>query len=137
MFAGARVHRDRYVDSVELLAIARRMDRSDGVDFATAVMGTPANLDALQEEGFAGEALTASPNDLVLAVRATDSARADQALDQGEQALVPPRSAGAELVEREPRSLDAALDALGDGNVAIVSVPGDYASLEAHKALTA
>jgi FdrA protein len=137
MSAGARVHRDRYVDSVELLAIARRMDRSEGVEFAIAVMGTPANLVALQEEGFAGDALTATPNDLVLAVRATDAARADHALEQGEQALVPPRSASAQVAEREPRSLDVALDALGDANVAIVSVPGDYASLEAHKALAA
>jgi FdrA protein len=137
MVAGVRVHRDRYVDSVELLAIARTMDRSEGVDFAVAVMGTPANVEALQEEGLAGEALTATPNDLVLAVRATDLARADRALDQGEQSLLPPRSAGAEPAEREPRSLHAALDALDDPNVAIVSVPGDYAPLEAHKALAA
>jgi FdrA protein len=137
MFAGVRVHRDRYVDSVELLAIARTMDRSEGVDFAIAVMGTPANVDALAAEGVAGEALAATPNDLVLAVRATDAARADHALDQGEQALVPPRSASAQLAEREPPSLHAALDVLGDPNVAIVSVPGDYAPLEAHKALAA
>src|SRR5207302_11220232 len=37
-----------------------------------------------------------------------------------------------------PRSLSEAVDTLGgQANVAIVSVPGDYAALEAHKALSA
>lgn len=137
MFAGVRVLRDRYVDSVELLAITRRMRQTEGVDFATALMGTPANLEALQEQGVAGEAVTATPNDLVLAVRATDSAQADHALEQAEQALSPSPSAAAAPAEREPRSLQAVLDGLGDPNVAIVSVAGEYAALEAHKALTA
>jgi FdrA protein len=137
MFAGARVLRDRYVDSVELLAITRRMRQTEGVDFATALMGTPANLEALQEQGVAGEVLTATPNDLVLAARATDAARAEQALDQAERALSAPPTGAARRGEREPRSLQAALDRLGDANVAIVSVAGGYAALEAHKALSA
>ena len=137
MFAGLRVLRDRYVDSVELLSITRRMRQTEGVDFATALMGTPANLEALQEEGVTDEALTASPNDLVLAVRATDAAQVEQALEQAEQALSPSVSAAAASTEREPRSLQAVLDGLGDPNVAIVSVAGGYAALEAHKALTA
>src|SRR5581483_1578207 len=68
------------------------------------------------------------------------------ALEAGARALGGPaggggRSAGGpaglEVPER-PRSLEAAIDALGGaGNLAIVSVPGDYAALEAHKALSA
>jgi FdrA protein len=137
MFAGARVLRDRYVDSVELLALTRRMRQAEGVDFATALMGTPANLEALREQGVAGEALTATPNDLVLAARATDAVRADHALDRAEQALSASPTAAAGPAQREPRSLQAAIDALGDANVAIVSVAGGYAALEAHKALSA
>ena len=137
LFAGVRVLRDRYVDSVELLAITRRMREAEGVDFATALMGTPANVEALQEEGVVGEALTATPNDLVLAARATDAAQADGALEQAEQALSSSPSAVAAPAEREPRSLQALLDGPGDPNVAIVSVAGEYAALEAHKALAA
>ena len=137
MFAGARVHRDRYVDSVELLAITRKMRQTEGVDFATALMGTPANLEALQEVGVTGEALTATPNDLVLAARATDEAQVDHALEQAEHALSASPSAAAGPTEREPRSLQAVLDGSGDPNVAIVSVAGAYAPLEAHKALAA
>jgi FdrA protein len=137
VFTGARVLRDRYVDSVELLAITRRMREAEGVDFATAVMGTPANLEALREEGLAGDEPTATPNDLVLAARATDAARAEQALDRAERALSPARAAEAEPGEPAPRSLEAALDGLGDANVAVISVAGGYAALEVHKALAA
>jgi FdrA protein len=137
MIAEARVLRDRYVDSVELLSITRSMRQAEGVDFATALMGTPANLEALQEQGIAGEVLTATPNDLVLAVRATDAERVEQALDRAERALSAPAAAGAGPAEREPRSLQAALDTLGDASVAVVSVAGEYAALEAHKALSA
>jgi FdrA protein len=138
MFAGARVVRDRYVDSVELLAITRRMRQADGVDFATALMGTPANLEALQEQGLTGEVLTATPDDLVLAARATDEERAAHALDQAERALsASPTTTASEPGEREPRSLQVALDRLSDANIAVISVAGEYAALEAHKALSA
>jgi FdrA protein len=137
VIAGVRVLRDRYVDSVELLAITRRMRQTEGVDFATALMGTPANLEALREQGVAREALTAAPNDLVLAARATDAAQVENALDQAEHALSPALSAAAGPTEREPRSLQAVLDGPTDPNVAIVSVAGEYAALEAHKALSA
>jgi FdrA protein len=137
MSTGIRVQRDRYVDSVELLAATRAM-RLGGVGFATAAMGTPANTAALQERGFEAEDLaSATPNDLVLAVRAEDGSLVDEALEQGERALSHSRSTGTVPAEREPRSLHAALDTLGDPNLAVVSVPGSYAALEAHKALAA
>ena len=137
MVAGVRVLRDRYVDSVQLLAITRRMRQSEGVDFAAALMGTPANLEALEKQGVGGEALSAGPNDLVLAARAGDAAQADGALEEAEQALSPTRSAAIAPAERSPRSLQAVLDGPDDPNVAIVSVAGEYAALEAHKALSA
>jgi FdrA protein len=139
MATGLRVRPNRYVDSVELLAVTRALRQDDeDVEFATAVMATPANVEALQEEGFAAEALTtATPNDIVLAVRATNEALVEDALERGERALSPPPSATGAPAAREPRSLHAALDALTDPNIAIVSVPGAYAALEAHKALAA
>jgi FdrA protein len=138
MSTGVRVQRDRYVDSVELLAVTRAMRLAGGVEFATAVMGTPANIAALQERGFGAEDLaSATPDDLVLAMRAENESLVDEALEQGERALSHSQSVGTVSPEREPRSLHAALDALGDPNLAVVSVPGSYAALEAHKALAA
>ena len=73
----------------------------------------------------------------MLAARATDEAQVDHALEQAEHALSASPSAAAGPTEREPRSLQAVLDGSGDPNVAIVSVAGAYAPLEAHKALAA
>jgi FdrA protein len=135
----ARVQRGRYVDSVELLAVTRTMRQSEGVEFAAAVMATPANVDELREQGFSGDDLAAAtPNDLVLAVRATDATLVADALERGEKALAPAVSpAAAGQSEGPPRSVRQAVDELVDANVAIVSVPGPFAALEAHDALAA
>ncbi|MGH2689959.1 MAG: protein FdrA, partial [Actinomycetota bacterium] len=50
-------------------------------------------------------------------------------------ARAPGADAGA--AQRRPRALDEALELQPGTNVAIVSVPGDYAAIEAHKALSA
>jgi FdrA protein len=114
-----RVVRNRYVDSVRLMKVAADLRSRDGVSACEAVMGTPANLKAL------GVDCDAGPSDVVLAVDGREDA-----LDAAERAL----SAEADAVERPvaaPRSL-AGIDA----NVALISVPGEYAVLEAHRALT-
>jgi FdrA protein len=134
----ARVLGGRYVDSVELLAVTRTMRQSEGVEFAAAVMATPANLEDLLDAGFSAEELAGgTPDDLVLAVRAEDATLAGTALDRGEEALSPSRSTAAGTPVRQPRSVRQAVAELTGANLAIVSVPGPYAALEAHDALAA
>jgi FdrA protein len=140
------VLRDRYVDSVVQMGASRAMMDVDGVGWAAAAMGTPANLETLAGKGFDTGSVGATANDCFLAVDAASDDAVDEALKVGEQALgggARPRGAGANTVagaagDERPRSLDEAVAALGDGaNLAIISVPGDYAALEAHKALSA
>jgi FdrA protein len=133
------LHRDTYVDSVVQLAGTRAMRQVDGVEWAAAAMATPANLQTLAEEGFegAGELSSAGANDLFLAVRAASADAADAATEAAEAALFAPRETGAAAAEAPARSLAEALRRAPDSNVAVISVPGDYAALEAHKALTA
>jgi FdrA protein len=139
MIHGVRVFPDAYVDSVLQLAATRAMRETEGVDWAAAAMATPGNLATLAEEGF-DDLGGAGANDCFLAVRAGSQAETDAALATGEQALSGsaqrgrPAEAG---VGRPPRSLDEAATALAGANLALVSVPGDYAALEAHKALSA
>jgi FdrA protein len=137
------VLKDRYVDSVVQMSASRAMMDVDGVEWAAAAMGTPANLDTLAGRGFDTGAVEATANDCFLAVDASDDA-IDAALEVGRKALAGGADgqrnggpAGAAAAER-PRSFTEAIDAVGtDANLAIVSVPGDYAALEAHKALSA
>jgi FdrA protein len=136
---GVRRYVDTYVDSVLLLAATRAMQESEGSPWATALMATPANLEALAGEGVSAPELDgAAANDLLLVVRATEAASADLALLVGADALFGQRPAGGGPTPAPvARDLVAAARDLAGANVAIVSVPGPYAALEGHKALTA
>ncbi len=132
------VHPDTYLDSVLLLAATRAMRQVDGVDWATAVMATSANVEAVRSEGVDDDALTtAAANDLLLAVKGDGDAPGD-GIAAGEHALFDARDpSGGGPSTRAARTLEQAVGSAPGTNVAIVSVPGPYAALEAHKALGA
>ncbi|MGH3321423.1 MAG: FdrA family protein [Streptosporangiaceae bacterium] len=135
--ARTRVLKDAYFDSVMLLGAARAMSEVETVSWATAVMATPANVESLGEEGFSVDG-PAGSGDLVLAARADTSDAADEALSAGERTLREARSATTdEPTARSNRTLEEAVSRSPSANVAVVSVPGEYAAMEAHKALTA
>ncbi|MGD9529826.1 protein FdrA [Pseudonocardia sp.] len=139
------VKRETYVDSVVQLFGTRAMRDVDGVDWAAAAMATPANLETLRAEGFdladLADIETAGANDLFLAVRATSDEAVAAARAAAESAMFSADERGGdhggEAAERPVRSLAEALARAPGSNVAVVSVPGDYAALEAHKALSA
>ena len=132
MFTGA------YVDSVVALRGMRAMRDMDGVDWATALMTTPANIEALKAEGIDDPALhEATANDFVLAVRANDTDAAERALDAGQDAAFAAHASDAGPAQTNPRALRLAMTSHPETNVAIVSVPGPYAALAAFQALGA
>jgi FdrA protein len=116
-------------------------------------MGTPANLEILLEQQFTPQEVgDAGPGDLFLAVRAdatVDAAAIDGATgDTGvaADAVVAAALRAGELAmfaaqeqlgdpAAPPRTLDQAVGSQPGTTVAVVSVPGEYAALEAHKAL--
>jgi FdrA protein len=124
----ARVLRDRYVDSVRLMQVAQAVRGSDGVAGCELVMGTAANLETLRARGIDCQA---TPADVVIAVEGPAGA-----LDVAERELVAAPAATAREEVVAPRSLGAAARELNGANVALISVPGEYAVLEAHRALT-
>jgi FdrA protein len=135
-----RLFRGTYVDSVVQLAGTRAMRAIDGVEWATAAMATPANQDTLTEQGFDPQDWSGGgANDLVMAVRASSDEVAEQAEQAGRAAIFDSRGAsdGAQAGQSEPRTLREAMDRAPGSNVAVISVPGDYAALEAHHALSA
>lgn len=131
-----RVIENRYADSVRLMSIARAVRERDGIARCEMGMGTPANLELLA--GF-GAPAQATPGDLVIAVDARDGVAAE-ALAWAEQELASSsredRGDGGAKRSR-PRSLTVAARELDGANVALISVPGEYAALEAHRALSA
>lgn len=130
-----RVIANRYADSVRLMRIARAVRERDGVERCELGMGTPANLEVLEDFGVSAPA---TPGDLVIAVEAPDDSAAS-ALDYAEHEVgsLDGGAPGAPASRPRVRSLPAAARALEDPNVALISVPGEYATLEAHRALSA
>lgn len=139
MIHSITLYRDTYVDSVVQLAGTRALRAVEGVDWAAAAMASPGNLETLATEGFAADDTAgAGVNDLFVAVRAGSQDAVDDAVEAGTTAMFSARGPGpGATVEQPPRTLGEALRRAPDSNVAVISVPGDYAALEAHKALSA
>jgi FdrA protein len=139
MSMAIKLFRDTYVDSVVQLRAMRAMREVDGVEWASAAMATPANVEILRTEGVeATQVAETSSNDFFLVVRATTDSTAVEALATGESAVTPsepPRSTS-ELRDVS-HSLRDAVRAQPASNVAVISVPGDYAALAAYQALSA
>jgi FdrA protein len=136
MTSDVRVFHDTYVDSVVQMSATRAMRELAGVDWAAAAMATPGNLETLMTEGFT-VAETGSANDLFLAVRASDQDAVLAALSAGEEAMFAGRKSTGETAARPPRTIARAVREQPGTNVAVISVPGNFATLEAHEALTA
>jgi len=126
-----RVVRNRYADSMRLMQVAQAIRSQDGVHSCEIFAGTPANLESLAVAADAG------PGDVVIAIDAPDGA--DGALDAAERALASSAEGGepAAAAGAPPRSLGAAARRLDGANLSLISLPGEYAVLEAHRALTA
>jgi FdrA protein len=127
------VKRGRWVDSAKMMAAARAAEGIDGVERALCFMATPANREEAASFGVHDPAIDdAGPDDLVIAVQ---GAAADEGLAAAEDLLdrrPAPAAGGQGAGPRPPRSLRRA-----EADLAVVSVPGEYAALEAHKALGA
>lgn len=136
--SGVDVHRDTYLDSLLLMTATVSMDGLDGVEWAGAVMASPKGLEDLAAAGFTGGELEGlGANDFVLAVRGSDDDVVAVALDAGSSAAFSERREAAQTADEPPRTVAEAAHRLDGANVAVVSVPGEYAALEAHHALSA
>src|SRR5262245_38645758 len=118
-----------------LMAATRALTASPGVDWGTALMATPQNVELLAEQGV--DARDARANDLLLVARADSSEDATRALDAAEEVLAGTRAVERALTVRRPPTVTPAVSELPGANVAVVSVPGPYAALAAHQALSA
>ena len=136
------LRRNFYRDSVALMTLSRALTALPGVDDAGAVMSTEMNQALLRQAGLlatdsaAGE--TGGPNDLLIVVRAASDEAAAAALTEAEDRLTSrPRSTPGAQAQRQPVTIAQALQQQPLSNLALISVPGAYAAVEARAALLA
>src|SRR6185369_14982368 len=130
-----------YRDSVSLMQLARRWAALPGVAQASAQMGTAANLALLREAGILPDPPVPRPDDLLLVLAGDGDLAALLDAAEGEVRAPPAELAGGGAGEARgagpgaPPSVREAVRADGALDLALVSVPGDYAAGEALKAL--
>ena len=133
MVAAYAIRRNQYYDSIYLMRIARRLSEVPGILDSAVIMGTDRNKSLLADMGFADpEIASASPEDLMVAVKAETGDIAESVLGNLDAWLErEPDSAGRPVY----RTIDSAMAALPSANLALVSLPGEYAAGEARRAL--
>ncbi|MEE8396557.1 MAG: acyl-CoA synthetase FdrA [bacterium] len=145
---GNRVRPGFYLDSVALMRVAREMEALAGVHTAALMIGTPANKEILAAAGLlTAEGRRATPRDLIVGARAASPEALQNALAQADARLSRPRGGGGNIAGGKgdggagdgwrPRMLRSAVEALPGANLALVSLPGEFAAEEARKALRA
>jgi succinyl-CoA synthetase alpha subunit len=131
------IKKNKYIDSVSLMAISTKAAALDGVVNAVAAMATPMNKDVLTNQGLITDDIAgATPGDLILIVVTNDDEAGADAAMNGLIALLDrePTGQASEIVHH---TIAAAAAARPDANIAVISVNGQYAAHEAGKALDA
>jgi succinyl-CoA synthetase alpha subunit len=131
-----RVFPNLYKDSVALMQLGAALRDRPGIAEASCVMATPANLAQLAHANLSIDT-EARPSDLLVVVRGETQA-CDEALDAAETLLSQPRAdanAGSTTFSLPLTSIAAAVERSPEADLALISVPGDYAAAEALKAL--
>ena len=131
------VKKGSYHDSVVLMLLTNQISSIEGVKKVSIMMATPANKDIYRQSGLSTSELEeASANDMVGVADVDDDGLLDVIMEEVEaffkkQSTSESDKKGAEAV----RSWDKALGKLADANLAVISIPGAYAALEADRAL--
>lgn len=131
------VKKGSYHDSVVLMLLTNQISTIEGVKKVSIMMATPANKDIFKQSGLDTEELMASTaNDMVVVADIDDDSLLDTIMKEideffKKQSASSEGKKGAESV----KSWDKALKKLPDANLAVISIPGAYAALEADRAL--
>jgi len=132
-----KVFPNTYRDSVALMQISASLGEMAGIAQASLIMATDANIELLKDAGLLEAAPKAGPNDLLFAAEGNSDDALQAAANEAEAKLSEIRSAGTgDGPAKEPaRSVQMALDEAPSANLALISVPGEYAAAEAEKSL--
>jgi FdrA protein len=120
------------------MRVSGDMQAYEKVKLAFAFMGTEINKTTrIPADALSDEAKAAGPNDLILMIESDDEAAAKIALAEFEKKITDTgrqAQSGAEI-DKQPATLDEGFIAAPDSNIAIISVPGQYAAAQAMRAL--
>jgi FdrA protein len=125
-----------YYDSVALMLITKEIKRMPNVKQVIVGMGTELNKELAENLNLSNEAVrTLTPNDFFIAAWSDEENALEIIVEKVDELLNGKTGdSGAEL-EYKPTTISAAANHLKGANMAIISLPGQYAAYEVKKAL--
>ncbi|AQT79346.1 hypothetical protein B1R94_08790 [Mycolicibacterium litorale] len=135
MATSSRAYPNLYKDSVSLMTVSAQVTSVPGIEAASVVMASATNVENLAQAGLGTFAVR--PNDLIVAVSGSEEA-CDEALGLADKLLSAAPADGGEPAAgaaAPTTSIQMAVAKDPGLNLALISVPGDYAAAEAMKAL--
>lgn len=135
MAEGCIVRKNQYYDSVFLMSVNKRISDTVGVLQSAVLMGSDANKTLLVDLGFQSHDISdAGANDLIVAVAANSAEIVQDVF--GDLDMYFTGGAGFSSTA-SPHTFEKGLELAPNANLAVISVPGEYAAQEATKALDA
>ena len=134
-----KVKQRAYHDSLKLMRVSAEVQAACGVTQAFAFMGTEINKTTrIPADVLTDEAKAAGADDLILMVACDSAETAENALLEFDKKMTETRAASASgdfAWEDTLNTLDDAMDKAPESSMAIISVPGQYATAQAVRAL--
>lgn len=136
MVIKGKIKKGEYFDSITLMKVGKEISAFHGVIDAAVVMGTKENKSILATSKLLiPEFNNTSDTDLLICINAENIGVLEEVFKKVDEALANSRKKPEEAGQFNPRSIENAVKVLPDANLAIISVAGKYAGIEAQKAL--
>jgi FdrA protein len=133
----AILKKNAYFDSITLMRVSEQIRKISGVKKVQIVMGTTHNKLLLRDSGlWSTELDAAAPSDLCITFIADSEDVEKILLAKVEECLYRNKNSGKKNgAEAQPQTISEAVEKNPDLNLALISVPGEYAAREARLAL--
>lgn len=130
------IKKNSYQDSINLMLLTNSINTLQGINKCSIMMGTEANKDILRNGGLlTEEAANAAPGDMVIVVDAQEASAVDMVLVEADKFLSDLAVKKKAHAIENADSIEAALEQMPEANLALFSIPGEYAVDDIEKAL--
>jgi len=130
------IEHNAYYDSVTLMSLSSKMNRIEGVEQAVVSMASEMNKELLANIGLlTEEAQAATANDLMIALLTDTEERAEEVMALIYSELTSKKETKGKENYQSAKTINSAWSLMPSANMAIISVPGEYAAREARQAL--
>lgn len=130
----SEVKSNTYYDSVSLMVLSSTLGSIEGIDNAAVMMGTPHNIQLMKDSNLLNPHFSeGSSSDLIVAINYESEDQLSQAEKEIDNFFN--NKTNNENSDITVKTLRAAIEKSPDSNLAIISVPGEYAAKEAMEAL--